>query len=230
VSAARWIAENVALSVEEASLALEAEMQQAHAASSVAVSQPGISAVQPVASSGKDKDKDVAQPAPETGNVNSSGAAFAAAASASGQPSAVSTQPASASVEGTASVPEVAPPIVAPNAVEPNAEPEPPSDATAAWANWQHIRDSVMSPQKAAEIAESMAEMAQAHAGLPIPEPAVKEDLATKQDSASSDNVSAAPAEPVAEDNSLNDIVDSVLADLKPRLMQEIAKKLAAKK
>jgi CheY-like chemotaxis protein len=225
VSAARWIAENVALSVEEASIALEAEMQQAHAASAVPVNQPGISAPEPIASSGKNenKNKDAAQPAPETENVNSSGAAFAAAASASGQPSAVSTQPASANVEGTASVPEVGP-----NVVEPNAEPEPPSDATAAWANWQQIRDSVMSPQKAAEIAESMAAIA--HAGLPIPEPAVKEDLATKQDSAPSDNVSAAPAEPATEDNSINDIVDSVLADLKPRLMQEIAKKLAAKK
>jgi hypothetical protein len=88
-----------------------------------------------------------------------------------------------------------------------------------------------MSPQKAEAIAESVAEIA--HAGLPMPEPSADspmQDAAAKQDSAPSESVSAAPAEPAAEDNSINDIVDSVLADLKPRLMQEIAKKLAAKK
>jgi hypothetical protein len=69
-----------------------------------------------------------------------------------------------------------------------------------------------------------------AQASLPAPESAAKEDLAAKQDSLPSESASAAPAEPTAEDNSINDIVDSVLADLKPRLMQEIAKKLAAKK
>jgi hypothetical protein len=85
-----------------------------------------------------------------------------------------------------------------------------------------------MSPQKAEAIAESVAEIA--HAGLPMPEPSAKEDLTAKQESASSESTSASPSEPAAEDNSINDIVDSVLADLKPRLMQEIAKKLAAKK
>ena len=47
---------------------------------------------------------------------------------------------------------------------ESEAEPLPPSEATLAWKNWQHIRDSVMSPKKAEAIAESVAQIAQAQA------------------------------------------------------------------
>src|SRR5260370_22182079 len=80
------------------------------------------------------------------------GAAFAAAAAASlsAQQSAVSTQPVSDGAEDTASVAEADAPV--------------PSEAAAAWQNWQQIRDAVMSPQKAAAIAESVAEIAQASA------------------------------------------------------------------
>ena len=225
----RWIAENVALSVEEASVALEAEMRQAQAASRETASASEAHAHEQVTSSREA----VAQAVPETEIENSSGAAFAAAASASSdavssQLAAFDAQPAHDTVEAPASQPEV----------EPDGRSDAPSEATLAWKNWQHIRDSVMSPQKTEALAESVAEMAQAHAGLPIPEPlansSLQEDPAAKQHSAPSESASAAPAEPAAElateDNSINDIVDSVLADLKPRLMQEIAKKLAAKK
>jgi hypothetical protein len=212
-NASRWIAENVALSVEEASVALEAEMQRAQGAAAATASEA------PAHEHISTSREAVAEAAPETDSENSSGAAFAAAASASSdavssQPAAFDAQPARDAAEIPASQPEV--------------EPSVPSEATLAWKNWQHIRDSVMSPQKAEAIAESVAEIA--HAGLPMPEPSAKEDLTAKQESASSESTSASPSEPAAEDNSINDIVDSVLADLKPRLMQEIAKKLAAKK
>jgi hypothetical protein len=101
----------------------------------------------------------------------------------------------------------------------PEAEMPVPSEAAAAWENWQQIREAVMSPQKTAAIAESVAEIAQASVAAQEP--------TSERESATADSVSTAPAE---EDNSINDIVDSVLADLKPRLMAEIAKKLAAKK
>jgi CheY-like chemotaxis protein len=203
--ASRWVAENVALTVEEASVALEQEMQQARGVSAVATTETRSAAQHQVTGfdvAAAQTDQEV-----EAMNVNPFGAAFAAAASAavSSQPSAISTQAVSEVAGDTASVPEAELPI--------------PSEASAAWENWQQIREAVMSPQKAAAIAESVALMAQA--SVPVQEPAVK------QDSTPSDNASAAPAE---EDNSINDIVDSVLADLKPRLMAEIAKKLAAKK
>jgi len=224
VSASRWIAENVALSVEEASIALEAEMLQAQAASTAATRETvasWVSAPEPVASSGEA----AAPSAREIDSGDSAGAAFAAAASSSsadavsGQPSAFGGQPGNLPAEDATETP----------ALQPEVEPSVPSDATAAWANWQQIRDSVMSPQQAEEIAESMAAIA--HAGLPAPEPVPaskeKEDVNAKPGSTASDAASTAPA---PEDNSINEIVDSVLADLKPRLMQEIAKKLAAKK
>jgi CheY-like chemotaxis protein len=202
VTAARWVAENVALTVEEASLALEAEMQQAHAAAAGAIG-PEIPARDNVTS----PVQAVAEIATETESVNPTGAAFAAAASASasGQPPAISTQPVGEAAGDTPSAPEAEMPM--------------PSEAAAAWENWQQIREAVMSPQKAAAIAESVAEIAQA-SGAAL-EPASQEDPVPNQSSCT------APAE---EDNSINDIVDSVLADLKPRLMAEIAKKLAAKK
>jgi CheY-like chemotaxis protein len=192
-SASRWVAENVAMSVEEASIALEVEMQKANAVSAIATTETGIPAQDQVTSS----DQGVAQAAPEAESEYPTGAAFAAAASAeaSSRQSAVSNQ--------TTGVGE--PPVR--------------SEAAAAWENWQQIREAVMSPQKAAAIAESVAEIAQASVAAQEP--------TSRQDSAPSDSASPVPAE---EDNSINDIVDSVLADLKPRLMAEIAKKLAAKK
>jgi CheY-like chemotaxis protein len=200
-SAARWVAENVALTVEEASVALEAEMQQAYAVSAVTATEPEIPAEDQVTSG----DLAVAQTVPEAERLNPSGAAFAAAAAVGSQQSAVSTQAVRDAAGDTVSVPEAEPPV--------------PSEAAAAWENWQQIREAVMSPQKAAAIAESVALIAQANA------PA--QDSASQQDHAPTDSASAAAAEEV---NSINDIVDSVLADLKPRLMAEIAKKFAAKK
>jgi hypothetical protein len=86
-----------------------------------------------------------------------------------------------------------------------------PSEAAAAWDNWQHIRDSVMSPQKAAAIAESAAIIVQANI--------------------TAENGGAPAAEqPILESSAIANIVDSVLAELKPKLMQEIAKKMAAEK
>ena len=202
-STARWVAENVALTVEEATIALETEMQQAHAVSTVAATEPEIPAHNQVTSS----DQALAQTTSEAETENPSGAAFAAAASAavSTPQSAVSTQPASDVAGDTAAIPEAEMPVV--------------FEAAAAWENWQQIREAVMSPLKAAAIAESVAEIAQASALVQEPP--------SNQDPALSEAASAAPAQ---EDNSINDIVDSVLADLKPRLMAEIAKKLAAKK
>ena len=202
-STARWVAENVALTVEEDAVALETEMQQAHAVSAVAATEPEIPAHDQVNSS----DQALAQTTSEAETENPSGAAFAAAASAavSTQQSAVSTQPASDVAGDTAAIPEAEMPVA--------------SEGAAAWENWQQIREAVMSPQKAAAIAESVAEIAQASALVQEP--------TSNQDPAPSEAASATPAQ---EDNSINDIVDSVLADLKPRLMAEIAKKLAAKK
>ena len=85
-------------------------------------------------------------------------------------------------------------------------------DAAAAWQNWQQIRDSVMTPQSASALAESVAQVARS--------------VTPASTLPSSETTEYASAASSLESEALASIVDSVLAELKPRLMQEIAKKL----
>jgi hypothetical protein len=186
-SGPRWVAENVALTAEEASIALETEMRQAQDVLSAATSPFQYQHPDPPVSELPPPPENVELPAlPE--HKEESGAAFAAAASTS----------AGASAEAVGSTVS-------------ETEPEQPvqSEAAAAWENWRQIRESVMSPQNAAAIAESVAEIAQAST------PAQSSDASS----------SPAPVE-----TNLASIVDSVLAELRPKLMEEIAKKMAAEK
>jgi hypothetical protein len=170
----RWIAENVALTAEEASLELEREMNQVQAVSEA----PAQPASEPALETQSEASTETPVPIPEETN----GATFAAAASASSSnTTAVATS-------------------------ETETEPAVPSEASAAWENWQHIRDSVMGSQSA--VVESVAKAAE-----------------TSISAQSSENNEAA-ADPEAENAELSSIVDSVLAELKPRLMAEISKKL----
>ena len=95
------------------------------------------------------------------------------------------------------------------------------SEATAAWHNWQQIRDSVMNLQGASTIIDSAAAAAHTSASE------------TTQDSCHTPTPQNTPAppstsntEPGLESAALASIVDSVLAELKPKLMEEISKKL----
>jgi CheY-like chemotaxis protein len=179
----RWIAENVALTAEEASLELEQEMRAAEGGRSEATH----------ATAGNTT---LAADVPETRQ-----AAFAAAAGAS------STATTSASA-----------------ADEP--EPGPRSEAVAAWENWQQIRETVMNAHSTAAIAESVAQVAKtgiggAESGQPQES---QEGVPAEAPAAQS-----APESPQAsglEAGALANIVDTVLAELKPKLMEEIAKKL----
>jgi len=187
---AHWVAENVAVTAEEAALELEQEMQQAqmHAESQSAppADIPAIEAITPptdlVEADSRADDPHTVEPSEHKG------ATFAAAASASSS--------------AVASVKEAAPEDES-GAAGP--------DAAAAWQNWQQIRDSVMSPQNASALADSVAQVARAVAPSALPASETNDD---------SSSVSALEGEALAS------IVDSVLAELKPRLMQEIAKKL----
>jgi CheY-like chemotaxis protein len=131
-------------------------------------------------------------------------AAYAAAASASG----VSTQPASPAETMSAEPREL--------------EAEPPTRE--AWANWQQIRDSVLGGQVAVDLSA---------AGLPIADAPSKETSPneTHPDPSASESSTAEASAPDANDaDAIASIVDSVLADLKPKLMAEIAKKLGKRK
>ena len=145
---------------------------------------------------------------------SSESAAYAAAASAS--PSAA--EPTIAAADATAAAPSAA--LVSSENVVATSEPgerQGESELAAAWANWKQIRESVIgsqidSSQLSSQIADAVT--------------APKEDAAeAKPDSQPEDSHSAGE-----EATEIANIVDSVLADLKPKLMAEIAKKMGKEK
>lgn len=212
----RWVAENVPLSAEEASIALEQEMQLAESAVAAREAEINQAAyAEPRSAEQEIEDPRVEEPQPEESKPEeprieepkedeseavaaepvtseTAGAAFAASAAAGSSAEAVV-------VSGDSSSPET--PVV--------------SEATAAWQNWQQIRDSVMRPQQTDGIAEAIVQAAQASA------PAQE---------ASPSSTTPSSATSALEGAALASIVDSVLAELKPKLMEEIAKKMAEKK
>ena len=147
-----------------------------------------------------------------TMSESSESAAYAAAASAS--PSAAEPTIADA----TAAAPS--PALTSSENVVATSEPgerQGESELAAAWANWKQIRESVIgsqidSSQLSSQIADAVT--------------APKEDTAeAKSDSQLEDSHSAGE-----EATEIANIVDSVLADLKPKLMAEIAKKMGKEK
>ncbi|MGB6677322.1 MAG: response regulator [Terriglobales bacterium] len=142
----------------------------------------------------------------------SESAAYAAAASAS--PSAA--EPTIATDATAANSPALVSSENVPIVSEPG-ERQGESELAAAWANWKQIRESVIgsqidSSQLSSQIADAVA--------------APKEDTAeAKPDSEPEDSHSTHE-----ETTEIANIVDSVLADLKPKLMAEIAKKMGKEK
>ena len=84
------------------------------------------------------------------------------------------------------------------------------SEHAAAWTNWKQIRESVIGSQLSSQIADTVAELRESPAD---PESQLEASPATAD-----------------ETSEISNIVDSVLADLKPKLMAEIAKKMSKEK
>ena len=194
----RWVAENVALSAEEAALALDQEMQQAQASA--------LSAVSEVAMTDAALTPEMPAPSSSSAKTEESGAAFAAAAASSSSDAVSSTS-------------------LSPATADPEAEPPVTSDAAAAWKNWEQIRDGVIGRQTEA-IAESVAEAARASLPATSESSAISGSPAAESAAPKTDPTSA----PQLEGEALASIVDTVLAELKPKLMAEIAKKLSTDK
>ncbi len=106
-------------------------------------------------------------------------------------------------------------------------EPEPKLDAetvkstAAAWASWRQIRDTGKS-EEAADTHHGEFEAT----GLPAP----AEDINAKAVAAGAEQIYQAEAAPGQSPSDVASIVDSVLADLRPKLMEEISRKMAEKK
>ncbi len=258
-SGPRWIAESVALLDDEATLVLEQEMEKAYAAFAAAdaagmsftsshaneVPSPVAEAPAtnsesisyPVASSSNSSSSEPTPPEPAmqaggeesaapgaepnpkavpstvdavsetTVSVVQENAAYAAAASASAGPTEVTT-----SAEATAqSAPSAETSDNVAVASEPH-ERQGESELAAAWANWKQIRESVIGSQLSSQIAETVAELKESSSEAQ-PEPQADAASGTEE-----------------ETSEISNIVDSVLADLKPKLMAEIAKKMGKEK
>jgi hypothetical protein len=255
-SGPRWIAEPVALLDDEATLVLEQEMEKAYAAFAAAdaarmsfasrgdeapsavAEAPAInsdSAPYLVDSSSNSDSSDITPPAPamQAGGeesappaaepsseiappmvdaVNEStvsavqeNAAYAAAASAG------TTEVMTNAEATTQSAPSAETSDNVPVASEPH-EREGESELAAAWANWKQVRESVIGSQLSSQIAETVAEIKESNSEAhPVPQADAKS--ATEE-----------------ETSDISNIVDSVLADLKPKLMAEIAKKMGKEK
>jgi CheY-like chemotaxis protein len=104
------------------------------------------------------------------------------------------------------------------------------TELAAAWQSWKQIRETVVGTRSVAQIVselniESCESAASGDAGF---KDMRREPGAAAGPAKEKDNEAAVEAK--ASDQAIASIVDSVLADLKPRLMEEIARKMAKEK
>ncbi len=213
-SGPRWIAEPAPISDEDSTYVLEHEMEKTYAAIAAAeagraVATAAGAAVGPssqpqvigsMATSDGAEQSAAAVSIPETNEA----AAYAAAASASG----------------------ATPPMISDTGIVPNA-PEMEEGAkhreaelAAAWQNWKQIRESIVGSGITAQIADVAA--AELKAADQPPEPP-----ATQAEAESEHTAAPSSSDSKAESAAIASIVDSVLAELKPKLVEEIAKKMS---
>ena len=257
ITGPRWIAEAVAVTPEESALSLEQEMERASTVTAVAeappheqapepvaeVPAPVVESVEPtveaVASAAEPVVEAVAAESIPTPTVSESNTVEAisqnvepapvkeesayAAAAAAGSGSehtptveAISSATVSTEVQESALVATVE---VAPQEVAPQRE----GELAAAWQNWKQIRESITSAQSPASVAETPAAQVSA----------VQEEAAeTAEEDAENETteVEAAASEAPGESTAIASIVDSMLAELRPKLVEEIAKKMNSEK
>jgi hypothetical protein len=90
------------------------------------------------------------------------------------------------------------------------------SELAAAWANWKQVREAIVDSQLAAKVADVAAAE-------------LKDTQRAESSTARPEDETEAPAPPPAADPSaIASIVDSVLAELKPKLVEEIARKMGS--
>jgi CheY-like chemotaxis protein len=256
----RWVAESVAVMEDEAALVLEQEMEKAYAAFAAAdaarmsfASVPAevyasmgpaeastnnletpLSTVESFSNSDGSESRPQ-EPASPTAMTNSEGSVAAESAPPSASPTAdavgesafseVKESAAYAAAASAGSGPEA---TTAPESFSlPSAQleslqgaPAEPasgdrhgeSELAAAWANWKQIRESVVGSQLGSQFADTVTELKESPAEAP---------------SESQPDASSAAGE---ESSEIANIVDSVLAEMKPKLMAEIARKMGKEK
>jgi CheY-like chemotaxis protein len=97
------------------------------------------------------------------------------------------------------------------------------SEMAAAWANWKHIRESIVGSDSTSHVEDANAGYRDSGKEDPPSSPMSNEDAASSEDASSSEPVQTEASE-------IASIVDTMLAELKPKLMEEIAKKMDTEK
>jgi twitching motility two-component system response regulator PilH len=272
IAGPRWIAQSVAVALEESAPTLELEMEQAAAAKLAAeaarndlvtatavevqasapvaevveatvvaearvteavpapwVTAESVVADRPVAENIVADGAVAGSAVPESVTIESSPvqtsepvvpqeqSAFAAAAGAGSSSEATPTVDAVSSTNVSPEVPEGAP--VASLELAPQRE----TELAAAWQNWKQIRESFVGAEPSAPVAEAPAPEATI-AQEEAPAPA---EVEAETDAA---EVEAAPSEAPGESTTIASIVDTMLAELRPKLVEEIAKKMNSEK
>jgi CheY-like chemotaxis protein len=146
--------------------------------------------------------------------------AFAAAAAAGSGGEHVSTVEAVSSATVSPEISESTP------VASVEATPQREAELAAAWQNWKQIRESFVSAPPPTPVAEARAaEAVAAQEEAPAPPATVEAEAETEIA-----EVEAAPSEAPGESTAIASIVDTMLAELRPKLVEEIAKKMNSEK
>ncbi len=265
ITGPRWIAESVAVAVEESACTLEQEMERASAARTAAESAasdqalatavevappaPAVETLEPAVAEAVSVTEAVAgaEPLPvsmaaETGSAESPAVQEIAPPS---EPTAPKEESAFAAAAAAGSGSEHVPPVevVSSTTVAPEisgsapvasveAPPQREAELAAAWQNWKQIRESFVSAPPPEPVAEAPAAEASAPESVPQEEPSAPAPLAERsaETEPETPEVEAAPAEAPGESTAIANIVDTMLAELRPKLVEEIAKKMSSEK
>jgi two-component system chemotaxis response regulator CheY len=253
-SGPRWIAQSVAIADDESTLVLEREMEKAYAAMAALeaekASAPEVesnpSVVEAVASA-----ETTPEISPEPATQPAEGVAEAEIQTptitenipeVSAPEAAVASETSSAFIENVIAVSEMSVPAPNENAAYAAAasagavvsEPSSPatetsitvesnpgreSELAAAWQNWKQIRESIVGSSSATPKAETAAP----EIGSPAPAEVVTQAPTDVHEEESASDSGGEASE-------ISSIVDTMLAELKPKLMEEISKKMGKSK
>jgi len=214
-SGPRWIAEPAPISDEDSTYVLEHEMEKTYAAIAAAEAGRAVAMAAGAEATGPSSQPQMIENVVTPGAAEQSGAAVS-----------IPETNEEAAYAAAASVSGITPLAVSDTRVASNApvmeegEKHREAELAAAWQNWKQIRESIVGSGITAQIADVAA--AELKAADQPPEPP-----ATQAEAESEHTAAPSSSDSKAESAAIASIVDSVLAELKPKLVEEIAKKMS---
>ena len=242
-SGPRWIAEAIPVPEDESTFILQQEMEKAYAAFAAAdagrASYAASVAINTAVSAGESVGARAEQSLVAEASVSESTPApeiipmaqAEASSMISGIKEVAYAAGASTSAgSGHASAPEVTssasavPPLEIATRATDEGDKQREAELAAAWQNWKQIRESIVGSQLTAQIADAAA------AGLKDVQPEEASPVMSEGDEEAAESESDESSTAAGESTAIASIVESVLAELKPKLMEEIAKKMKTDK